>query len=90
MRETLIQLLSLKEKGYFNIEYHDEFIVAQKKENGKYYIIDGDLQEISGSESDQIKVVERECIFLVQDGSVNTISWRGDEYPVGMHKIPFD
>ena len=81
MKELLLSMLRLKERGYVDIECHDGFIVAKKKENGKYYLFDNNLEEYQGSESDQIKVVEKDCIYLIQEGSVNTISWRTFEYP---------
>ncbi len=74
-KEAVKAIFNLKEQGYVYIEYYDYIILAKGKDNGKYYLFDSkDLKQIEGSESDQIKIVDKSTIFLLQNGSLNTIS----------------
>ncbi len=75
MEEELTALYKLKEQGYVEIEHFGYVIVAKKKDTGKYYLISScDLIPMQGSESDQIKLIDKSTVYLVQDGSLNVIS----------------
>ena len=75
MDEIIKSISKLSEQGYIEIEHHETFVIAKSRETGKYYLFDAkELKPIEGSESEQIKIHDRSTIFMVQNGSINTIT----------------
>lgn len=75
MEEILKQIAQLNGLGYIEIEHHESFIIAKSREKGKYYLFNPkDLNPLEGSESEQIQVINKRTVFLVQNGTLNTFS----------------